>query len=117
MILAAVPITCSDTEFVGLVMETMAYISYQTIGPATYEVALRGKAARDSESYEMMELIFRSLVFDLNTIFSFGGSSELLRAAVCGLKPNFVSDYEKMKPKAQNALDEMVALVAENCAG
>ncbi|MCR5264627.1 MAG: extracellular solute-binding protein [Clostridiales bacterium] len=110
----AVPITCKDPEYVGLVMETLAYTSYLTVGPAMYETALRGKATRDSESYEMLELIFRNVVFDLNTVFSFGGTSELLRAAVCGLKPNFVSDYEKIKPKAQKALDDMIALVAEN---
>lgn len=110
----AVPITCSDTEFTGLVMETLAYVSFKTVGPAVYETALRGKATRDSESYEMLEFIFRNIVFDFNTVFNFGGSSDLLRAAVCGLKPNFVSDYEKIKAKSQNALDEMVALVAEN---
>ena len=110
----AVPITCSDPEFVGLVMETLAYVSHQTVGPAVYETALRGKATRDSESYEMLEFIFRNIVFDFNTVFNFGGSSELMRAAVCGLKPNFVSDYEKIKPKAEKALEEMIALVAEN---
>ncbi len=113
----AVPITCTDPEFVGLVMETLAYTSYLTVGPAVYETALRGKATRDSESYEMLEFIFRSIVFDFNTVFNFGGSSELLRAAVCGLKPNFVSDYEKIKPKAQKALDDMIQLVSENYGG
>ncbi len=113
----AVPITCTDPEFVGLVMETLAYTSHQTVGPAVYETALRGKAARDSESYAMLEFIYRNIAFDFNTVFNFSGSSELMRSAICGKKPNFVSDYAKIKDKAQKALDDMIALVSENYGG
>ncbi len=113
----AVPITCGDPEFVGLVMETLAYESYNDVGPAIYETALRGKATRDSESYEMLEFIYRDIVFDLNTIFNFGGSSELMRTAICGVTPNFVSEYAKIRDKAQKALDDMIALVETNYAG
>lgn len=109
----AVPINCSDPEFNGLVMEATGYISQQYVAPAVYETALRGKATRDSESYQILEMIFNNCSFDMNTVFNFGGSSELLRASVCGIKTNFVSDYAAIKDKSQAALDNMIAMVRE----
>lgn len=103
-----VPVTCSDPDRTGLIMETMAAYSYEYVLPAIVEKTL-GKTARDEESYQIMMMMYESTGFDFNTIMDFGGSSTLLRASVIGAKENFVSSYASIQTKTEKALAEFIA--------
>lgn len=107
---AAMPITNPDPERSARIMETLAYLSYQNVAPAVYEVTLREKVARDSDSSLMMELIFDNTFFDVNAVFDFGGSSTLLRKSVLGKAETYVSSYESIKAKTESALQDMISL-------
>lgn len=104
----AVPFICSDTDFVGLVMETMAYLSYKIMQPAVYETTLQGKVARDDISVQMLDMIFESATFDFVTVFNFAGISTTLRIAVTGDNKNFMSAYAAVKDKAQLELEKIM---------
>ncbi len=108
-----VPMLVSDPERTALIMETMAYISYENIKPAVYEITLQGKTARDDASSVMLDYIFENAAFDFNTIFNFGDSSNQLRDAMLGETENFASAYEKIRAKAQDALDKVLAFSKE----
>ncbi|MGI6742567.1 MAG: hypothetical protein ACOX4O_02785 [Eubacteriales bacterium] len=106
----SVPKTCTDVEFVGTVMETMAYYSKEYMMPACYEVTLKGKVSRDEVFAVMLDLIYENTSYDFITIFNFSESAILLREAMLGETPNFVSKYEKIKDKVQSQLNNLVAI-------
>lgn len=63
-----VPVTCSDLDFAGAVMEEMAYQSHITVLPAYYDNMLKGKVARDEDSLEMLDLIHNSVSYVIKII-------------------------------------------------
>lgn len=65
----AVPVTVSDTEKVGVIIEALCAESYKTVVPAYYDVALKLKGTRDDESIEMLDKIVDSRVFDFGFIY------------------------------------------------
>ena len=106
----AVPVTAGDTGRTGLITETMAYLSYRDVKPAVYDIIVKEKIARDAESVEMLDMIYAAARFDLNGIFDFGGSAMLVRECACGIKQNFVSEYARIKEKAETALRTLVEM-------
>ena len=104
----AVPAYCDNPERTGLIMEVLAYVSYEMVRPAMYDVIIQQKVARDEESQKMLDLVYSNFYFDLNVIHDFGGSSILMRECACGVKENFVSAYEKIKPKAEADINKLI---------
>ncbi len=79
-----VPVTASDQDFTGYMLEVLNCESYKTVIPAYYEISLKSKASRDEESAQMLDLIFAARVIDI-------GDSTL-----CGdIRDNFI--YQMMK--------------------
>ena len=65
-----IPKTNQNLELVGAVLEEANYQAKRLITPAYYDIALKGKYARDKESIQMLDLIFDSRVIDLgDTLF------------------------------------------------
>jgi len=58
-------ITGEDLEMTGAALEALAAESYKTLTPAFYDIALENKFTRDEESYEMLDIILRSRIYDL----------------------------------------------------
>jgi len=104
----AVPNYCDNAARTGLIMETMAYLSYEMVRPAMYDIIIQQKIARDEESQQMLDLIYANFYFDLNVIHDFGGSSIFMRESACGIHADFVSGYERIKGRAESALNDLV---------
>ena len=91
----------------GAVLEALSYESRQTVIPAYYEIALKGKYARDPESVEMLDLIFAGRIYDLGdtywcTILRDGIFQDMFKknnrdyaSIVAGVKPQIESEIEK----------------------
>jgi hypothetical protein len=105
-----VPITVPDTDRTSLVMETMAYISHRDVNPVIYDVLLKEKIARDDNSRIMIDLIYASACYELNGIYNFGDSANLLRNCAAGVQKNYVSQYAKIKKAAEKALEKMLEM-------
>ena len=60
-----VPVTNQNPEYAGALLEAMASYGYGNLIPEYYEVALKRKASRDSESEDMLDLIFAARRYDL----------------------------------------------------
>ena len=67
--LTAIPITNKNLERTGVILDDMAAESIDTLIPSYYEITLLGKAARDEESIEMLELLFDTRCYDLATCY------------------------------------------------
>ena len=59
-----IPGSCTNTDIISTVLEHMSYISYYDVYPIFYDTIILGKSARDQQSKEMLELIFRTRSFD-----------------------------------------------------
>lgn len=52
-----VPVNSSKTDYIGAIMEAMAYESFRTVTPAYYESALKIKYTRDEQSARVIDII------------------------------------------------------------
>ena len=60
-----VPVTNSDLDMTGAILEALNSASATTAVPAYYEIALKTKYSRDEESAAMLDLIFDNRVVDI----------------------------------------------------
>ncbi len=67
-----VPVTVSDLDRTGVVLEAMASTSYKHLTPAYYNTALQQKIARDNDSADMLDLLLQNRVYDLCMIYGWG---------------------------------------------
>jgi hypothetical protein len=102
----SIPISCRNTEMVGLIVEAMAEKSHTTLLPAYYETTLQRKRARDEESLAMLDIIFGNRIYQLGMIYNWGG----ITSSVCNeLNKNsngLASLYEKNEQKVNAAIEK-----------
>ena len=67
----SIPVT-TNLERTGMIMEVMAGYSTDIIIPALIDVSLKSKFARDEDSAEMLEIIFKSKVYDFVMEYGWG---------------------------------------------
>ena len=68
-----IPVNVPDAEFSAYMIEALACGGKNFVTPAYYEVALKSRAAKDDGSEEMLDLIFGNVVYDLGSMYNFGG--------------------------------------------
>ena len=90
----AVPKTVRDTEFVGIITEALSAESWKSLTPTLYEIALKTRYLRDSESKEIMDLIIAGRTFDFGYIYDgWQGFSFMLEKLMGMGDSNFESFY------------------------
>lgn len=103
-----VPITnagADGSNRTGTILESMAAVSKYTLTPAYYDITLKGKLSRDNESEAMLDLIMSTRVYDLGTIFDWGGSFSIFYNMTNSGESNFASEYAAVEFKAKEELD------------
>ena len=103
----AVPST-ADPEISGAVLEAMAYESRYTLLPAYYDVMLKNKVSRDSDSEDMLNIIFNNKTYDLGGIYDFGGIVGELMYHTMTFKRTMASFYEKNENKANKDINKLI---------
>jgi len=110
----AVPVTCTDTGYVGAVLEAMAAKSRELVRPAYYDIALESKYLRDEESIEMLDIVIDQRVYDLGLAYDFGGISSIVQTLI-STKSNNISKMVDAKKKSINkAIEKVVDGFMEN---
>ncbi len=113
----SVPITNSDLERTGILLEAITFESGRTSFPAYIETSIKTKYSRDEESIEMLDIIFRSRAFDIGFIFDWGGCSSFYTTLLSSASPELASSIAKLKDADVKAMEETLALFAERDAG
>lgn len=72
--LMVIPITVSDVERTGAIIEALCAIGSRDVVPAFYDVALKSKYSRDEESEDMIDIIKDSIVYDIGYASNNAGS-------------------------------------------
>ncbi len=85
----------SQREIVGKIMSTYALLSHQYVKPAYYDITLTSRNMRDSDSAEMMDIIFANRVYDMGFYFKQLGFYELFKTSVNNNNDSFTSSYTR----------------------
>ncbi|MDD4772830.1 MAG: hypothetical protein PHZ09_04415 [Eubacteriales bacterium] len=109
-----IPITNTDTDFAGFMLEALSAESRYTTLPAYYEVSCKTKYTYDEESARCLDIVFGGITYDLGSIYDWGTISNLLKNTIPSKKENvFASEYAKREPKAltdmQKTIDEFLS--------
>ena len=108
--LLAVPVTVRGDKLsmTGFIIEALAAESYKTLTPAFYEKALSGKYVRDEYSFEMLNVILRSRIYDPLYFYNWGGSfRDSLVNMLTGNKKTLSSYYAKGSKALNNSLKKV----------
>ena len=91
---AVVPIDVPNVEMSGAVFDVLSAISYESVIPAYYDMALRDKYARDDESGEMLDIIREGFKFSFGNFYAPSLDRGLeFRILIAQENSNFVSYY------------------------
>ena len=77
-----VPVTNTESEKIGFVLEAMAAESCNNLTPAYFEVCLTDKYVRDTDSVEMLELVMSSAILDLGEVFRWNSIADTISNAL-----------------------------------
>jgi hypothetical protein len=104
----AIPVTASNLERTGMILEDLCAESRYTVQPAYYEVNLRGKYARDDESQEMLDIILSNTAHDIGYIYNFGGFSEPILRHGQNKRDDYVSAFERVQERMQRDIEKLI---------
>ncbi len=106
--LICMPITVSDYDRSGKIIEALCAFGNRDVIPAFYDVSLKTKFARDYESEKMIDIIRESLIYDIGYIsggvFQSAGSTLATQS-----NPDFASYYARNESKALSDLKSFLA--------
>ncbi|MFA6947676.1 MAG: hypothetical protein WCQ72_01705 [Eubacteriales bacterium] len=107
----SIPVTSTDPERTGTILEAMAELSKYTLTPAYMDVALKGKYLRDNESESMIDLVLSNRSYDLAAIYDWGGVFAMFSSMYSSKKSDMASRYEKLKIKAETAIEKYITTI------
>lgn len=93
----------SNAEYIGMLLEAMAFYTQQNIIPLYTESVVKSKYARDAESSEMISICFDSIYFDFGiNAWQEQAAARLLNGSFVELKGNFGSVIKTMDKVVQS---------------
>ncbi len=108
-----VPIDAKNAEASGAVMEALGAQSYRTVTPAYFDVALKNRYSRDTETANMIDLIKDSILLNFEAIYneSFGSPYHVLRNLMVNKSSNFASFWASNEKNIITKLAEAVEMI------
>ena len=99
-----------DADMTGAFLEAMASHSHKNTIPVYYEIYLKTKLSRDSESAEMFDLIFANRIFDLgDTVWCDNIRDGFILSLFKGnMRGSITSTIKKSTNAVQKAIDSIV---------
>jgi hypothetical protein len=105
----AVPKTIKDPEFVGRIIEAMSAESWKLVTPTIYEIALKTRYLRDSESKEVLDIIIEGTQFDFGSVYdNWQGFAFTLQMLVGARKNNFTSYHTSKTYSAKTQIKNVI---------
>ena len=110
--LVVMPITVSDYQRSGKIIEALCAVGNREVIPAFYDVSLKTKFSRDYESEAMIDIVRESLIYDLGYIS--GGAFQSAGGDLAGqANPDFAAYYARNESKALSDLATFLASYAK----
>lgn len=102
--LVLMPITVEDENRTGNIMEALCAVGSKEVVPAFYDVSLKTKFSRDTESEEMLDIIKDSIIYDLGYVS--GGTFESIGYNLAHSDGVFSARYASYESSALYKLKE-----------
>ncbi len=100
-----IPKGVRNPAFSAYMIEVLACGGKNTIGPAYYELTLKSRDAKDSESEEMLDqYIFSNIVYDLGILYDFGGISSMFSELMKQKSDGVVSALDMKRDAIDSAI-------------
>jgi len=112
-VLLGVPKSVRNIERTSIILEAMSAESRYTLQPAYYDVTLTRKFTRDSDSEEMLDIIFGSRTYDIGAVYSFGNVYLEFISLSYTEDRNVMSYYAKNELRMQTDIDKIVSILQE----
>lgn len=110
----AVPITNSDADLTGRILEDMAYQSGLTVRPAYYDVTLKGKVSRDNDSGDMLDIIYYNVKLDMAVLLAERlPVDNNMRSFLVNNSTDFASTITSLKKRCRVILQKDVEAILE----
>ena len=108
------PVTVSDMEASGAVVDALSYYSYTDILPAYYDVTLTQKGLRNEDSIEMMNIIRDSRVPEIGSTFGWTSSiSTQIETQLMNGKSDLASKIASAKTKVESLVAKTMEILNE----
>ena len=106
-----IPITTSDFERTGLILEALSVESFLTTRAVYYDTMLRSRLfGRDEESGEMLDIIFANRIYETGRHYWGNAMSNPIINLVTEGNPNIVSELEAREGAIYAVIAETVAM-------
>lgn len=102
--LTYIPVTNTDLEKTGAVLETLAYYGNQLVLPTYFDIILTIKSTRDTESEQMIPIIRDSARF-LDQVIGFTGSDIVTAKSGNTLASKIASNYDVWQEKVDTLIE------------
>ncbi|MBE6612275.1 MAG: hypothetical protein E7632_07265 [Ruminococcaceae bacterium] len=103
-----IPVTVSDQERSGIVMECMNALSHETVRPAYYDIVLGEKNLRDEASRSTLDTLFESAECELAYVYGWGNYRQTMASVITSDSP-IASKLESVREATQTAMDVFMA--------
>ena len=110
--LMIMPITVPDPDTSGMIIEALAAVGQMEVIPAFYDVSLKTKFSRDSESEAMIDIVKESIIYDLGYV-SGGSFQSTGRDLSHKSNPDFAAYYAANESKAITDLNNFLKSYAK----
>lgn len=112
----AIPLNVQDPTMSAVITDALMQASTDTIKKAYFEVIMKGRKIADPESEEMLDIIFDSRVYDLGSIYNWGGANEYDTNSITGFlndvafssTKEFTSSWERIASMVQSDMEETI---------
>ncbi|MBQ8510244.1 MAG: hypothetical protein IJ493_10100 [Clostridia bacterium] len=102
-----IPVTVDNPERAAAISDALAYLSYEMVWPVFRKVTLEQKNLRNKESIEMLDVIIKSVVPQLSTIYGIStGASDVAAVSARG-DDSVASVIASYKEAAQTQIDKI----------
>lgn len=101
---ATVAVTASDLERTGLIAEALCEKGYEIVIPAYYDITLKTKSTRDTDSEAMIDIIRAGSGFDPLYVYNFGGLGFAFIDWITSNTTDIASAYASIEDKANAAI-------------
>ncbi len=111
---AVVPLDAPNLEMTGAIFDVLSALSYDLVTPAYYNMALKGKFARDDESGEMLDIIRDGICINFGFFYNDNvGPAGAIRLLLHQKNSNFVSYYVANQKGYERNLKKVLATYAD----
>lgn len=112
----AIPMNVKDPTMSAVITDALMQSSTDTIKKAYFDVIMKGRKIADLESEKMLDIIFDSRVYDLGSIYNWGGANEYDTNSITGFlnsvafssTKEFTSTWESIASKVQSAMEDTI---------